>query len=163
MSSYDSGPLQFDRDKIEFIKTPAKKKLQTLMVINNTSASPIIYKVKTTTQTRYAVKPNTGCIPSNTQIKISIFLLLNEVSDIASIRDKFQIQYMLVSSDENWTDNSISAEWKKKENKGKELRNTFPVSVKEESINENQGPEGLSSSLPPIEEVVTSQPIFEST
>ena len=57
-----SSVLKFGQQDISFTLVSGKKKLYSTLNITNTSNLAVIYKIKTTSQHRYAVKPNDGCI-----------------------------------------------------------------------------------------------------
>ena len=78
------------------------------------------YKIKTTYQTRYAVKPNQGVVDSRSNVKVNIMIILNDVNDITSIKDKFQITYLPV--EDTFSEENLNDLWKN--NRGKESSKT---------------------------------------
>ena len=88
--------LELSNDKIEFTYSQGKRKILTALDIINNSSQKMAYKIKTTYQTRYAVKPNQGIIHTKSSVKINIMIILTDVNDISSIKDKFQVMYMLI-------------------------------------------------------------------
>lgn len=92
-------PLQLSTDKIEFNFSPGKKKISSFLTLTNTADYAVAYKIKTTTQPRYAVKPSIGKIDPKQDANVTIMFWTSEVGDITSIKDKFQIQVIAVASD----------------------------------------------------------------
>lgn len=163
----DRQPIKFERDTIQFKATDGKKKLSSTINMANVSASPIIFKIKTTTHDRYAVKPSTGIIEPNGNFSVSIMLLVHEISDITSINDKFQVQYLSTKEATafSWSEDKITNEFK--QGKGKELKQNFNVQIMNENgkvINVSKSSTdknrdiGLKGKIQPNDKV-----IFEST
>lgn len=121
--------LELNKDKIDFTCAPGKKKVVSGLDLTNNSNSRVAYKIKTTFQTRYAVKPNQGIIQPKCNMKVNIMIILSDVSDISTIKDKFQIIYMPV--DDSVVEDHLNDVWKI--NKGKEHSQTLPVVLLSES------------------------------
>ena len=92
-------PLQLSTDRIEFNYSPGKKKISSFLTLTNTADYAVAYKIKTTTQPRYAVKPSTGKIEPKKDANVTIMFWTTEIGDITSIKDKFQIQVLAVAND----------------------------------------------------------------
>jgi len=74
-------------------------------------------------------------------------LLMGDIGDPTSITDKFQIQYLSARGhDDDWNEEKIIMEWK--ENRGKELKQTFPVVVTFDGTVQNDQSKGQS--IPPM-------------
>jgi len=122
-------PLQLSTDKIEFNYSPGKKKISSFLTLTNTADYAVAYKIKTTTQPRYAVKPSLGKIDPKKDAHVTIMFWTTEIGDITSIKDKFQIQVIAVANDLDSADvqNAFRAD------PGKVANITLPVHV----LNEN--------------------------
>ena len=67
--------LELSKDKIDFTYSQGKRKVITGIDLVNNSANKMAYKIKTTYQTRYAVKPNQGVIQAKSMSKINIMII----------------------------------------------------------------------------------------
>lgn len=72
------------------------------------------------------MKPNQGIIPSKGNTHVNIMLILNDIANISSVKDKFQIMFMTV--DDNVSSEGLTKLWK--DSRGKEQSMTLPVSQK---------------------------------
>ena len=69
--------LDISKDKIDFTVSQGKRKVLSSLDLANNSPQKMAYKIKTTYQTRYAVKPNQGILHGNASIKINIMIIYN--------------------------------------------------------------------------------------
>ena len=123
----DRKPIAFSSDNIQFKVIEGKKKLSGSINMTNVSSSPIIFKIKTTTHDRYAVKPSVGLIEPNGNYQVTIMLLIGEVGDVSSVNDKFQVQYLSVLQNFSFSEDKLALEFK--QNRGKELKQNFHVTI----------------------------------
>ena len=112
--------LELNKDKIDFLYSQGKKKVISGLDLTNNSQKKIAYKIKTTFQTRYAVKPNQGIIVPKSTTRINIMIILTDIQDVSTIKDKFQVIHMPI--DENVLQDKLNEIWKV--NKGKEQSQT---------------------------------------
>ena len=150
--------ITVDKDVIDFNVVPGKKKFVCPLLISNNSSSPIIFKIKTTNNQRYAVKPSMGCVPENSATTVSIILIADFVTSLKQVSDKFQMQWLTVASSGEWSEDQLNSEWKV--NKGKEQKKILPVSVKDGSQDFSTIPEVEKESE--MSNKKSDNPVFQS-
>lgn len=152
-----------DKDTVEFTVVPGKKKFVCPLIITNNSDEPVIFKIKTTNNQRYAVKPSMGCIPPKSDSSVSIILISDFMDNFKKVSDKFQMQWLAVPSDKDWTEEKLHEQWKV--SRGKEQKKIMPVLLKESPAEFNVIPEAEreKEAESPYEKKKDSIPVFQST
>ena len=138
-----------------------KKKFVCPLIISNNSDEPAIFKIKTTNNQRYAVKPSMGCIPPKSDSSVSIILISDFMDNFKKVSDKFQMQWLAVPSDKDWTEEKLHEQWKV--SRGKEQKKIMPVLLKDGTTEFNAIPEAEIETESPYNQKSESVPMFQSS
>ena len=80
----------------------SKESTKQIITIKNENDKPLAFKVKTTSQKTFSVKPNVGVVPKGQSCEITILLNTSDVFEDQR-KDKFLIQCVLLASDQENT------------------------------------------------------------
>ncbi|KEF51691.1 uncharacterized protein A1O9_12326 [Exophiala aquamarina CBS 119918] len=125
-------------------RRPFDREVTETLKLANPNSAPVAFKVKTTAPKQYCVRPNSGIIQPNDSVEVQVLLqaMKEEPPLDAKCRDKFLVQSVLTSSDQ---DPNVTTLWQTVEKTAKQ-------SIQERKIRVNflpataATPNGVSSS-----------------
>lgn len=102
--------VEIDPLELSFRRPFTVEVAQTLR-LKNQGANPVAFKVKTTAPKQYCVRPNSGRIEPGNDVEVSVLLqaMKQEPAPDARCRDKFLVQSVTITSDQEF--NNVQQIW----------------------------------------------------
>ena len=120
-------PISLSKHHLIFELQPNSYKAQTTVTLRNVEDARQVYKIKTTSQGRYTVRPSIGLLEPFASAKVDIFLILPENDrKLDTIKDTFCV-FSLPAVDKAWDKNTINQFMN--ENIAKARRINFTTSI----------------------------------
>lgn len=100
-------------------RRPFDREVTETLKLTNPNSAPVAFKVKTTAPKQYCVRPNSGVIQPNDSVEVQVLLqaMKEEPPLDAKCRDKFLVQSVLTSSDQ---DPNVTTLWQTVEKTAKQ-------------------------------------------
>ncbi|KAJ5635275.1 uncharacterized protein N7484_008588 [Penicillium longicatenatum] len=92
--------VEIDPQELSF-KRPFNQEVCQVLRLGNTTAEPLVFKVKTTAPKHYCVRPNSGRVEPGKQVDVQVLLqaMKEEPAADAKCKDKFLVQSVAVTKD----------------------------------------------------------------
>ncbi|KAK5209116.1 phosphatidylinositol-binding protein scs2 [Exophiala xenobiotica] len=118
-------------------RRPFTREVTETLKLANGNDAPLAFKVKTTAPKQYCVRPNSGMIPPNSEVEVQVLLqaMKEEPPLDAKCRDKFLVQTVLTSADQ---DPNVTTLWQT-------VEKTAKHTIQEKKIRVNFLPAGAST------------------
>ncbi|KAH8893516.1 VAMP-associated protein [Thozetella sp. PMI_491] len=96
--------VEIDPLELSF-RRPFTVEVAQALKLKNQGANPVAFKVKTTAPKQYCVRPNSGRIEPGHEVEVSVLLqaMKQEPAPDARCRDKFLVQSVTITSDQEFT------------------------------------------------------------